>query len=562
MRKFHPSMTQRLMGNVQKNNQLLKAGNSQNLLNLAECISLGSSVTGSILAIVYQQLAYATVPLSLAISLNVLNRNRFQQRMRQDTSANIADVYQVVQSLHQQVHALPAEPVDLDPINQSLEQLEQKTTTLTQQFNARPETLAIAQLTSQFSALALRLDNLPNPPEPVDLSRIEAEIATQKAQLQAIDTSVTSSIAQLQTQLQTQIDQLLQQIQDLPSSFNPSVLDQRLTELERKNHSIFSDDVGSLASVVKNLQSDKAFIQQVLAHLTSQVEAVADEFSARLEAQAIAQRTNLLETLAPQFYARLETQAIPQRPSQLEAVADEESARPDTQAIAHLTNQLNALALRLDNLPNPPEPVDLSGIEAEISTLKLESQVQIIDLYSVIDQLWLQIQDSPPSFDSSALEQRLTELESRNHSIFSEEIKQLTTELDERTTALDERSSNLAQMEQQIEKAQELICALYEQTEHLYNRNRNLDEVQQQLASLWQLVDESAKTTDLESALARLSAGIAGQVDTAIETQISQFRAQLTASLNEKTKHLQNYTHNLDHIKQQLASREQRSKVG
>lgn len=198
--------------------------NKRSWLEIAEYASLASFVAGSIAALASQQVIYAAVPLILALSLNLVNRHREGQQTRQYISSTVANVHQVVQSLHQQVQALPSEPIDLSPITQSLSELTQKTETLTRQFNARPETRAIAQV---------------------------------------------------QAELQTKIDQLSQQMHDLPAPFDPSALEQRLTELEKKNHSINSSDVSSLVSAVESLQSDSSLTNEALARLSSRLSALA-----------------------------------------------------------------------------------------------------------------------------------------------------------------------------------------------------------------------------------------------------------------------------------------------
>ncbi|MBW4648055.1 MAG: hypothetical protein KME06_05055 [Kastovskya adunca ATA6-11-RM4] len=72
--------------------------------------------------------------------------------MRQYTKSAITDVHQVVQSLHHQIHTLPpAETVDLDPINQSLEKL-------VQQFDNRPELEQIQKLQEAIASLPHSLE--------------------------------------------------------------------------------------------------------------------------------------------------------------------------------------------------------------------------------------------------------------------------------------------------------------------------------------------------------------------------------------------------------------------
>lgn len=102
---------------------------------------------GTVAAAVSQQAVYAAAPLTVALSLNAINRHRFQQQTQQYTKNAIADVHQVIQSLHHQIHTLPpAETVDLDPISQSLE-------TLVHQFDSRPELEQIQELQEAISSL-------------------------------------------------------------------------------------------------------------------------------------------------------------------------------------------------------------------------------------------------------------------------------------------------------------------------------------------------------------------------------------------------------------------------
>jgi len=334
--------------------------NRRSWLEIAEYFSLAGSVAGSITAIASQQVAFAAAPLTLALSLNAVNRHRYQQQTQHETSNAIAVVRQFVQSLQQQVQALPSEPVDKSSITQSLEHLEQKTQRLSEQFNARPETQVIAQLKNQLSDLVLRLDNLPNPPELADLSGVEAEIATLQAHLQTLDHSpLASTIAQVKTELLAQINQLGQQIQDLPQPFDPSTLSQRLASLEQ-NHTIFSDDINHLVSGLQSLELDKVLTTEALLQLTNQLKALEE----------------LRDHLPTSSSEPLDLSGIQEALADLNAkqtaLAQEFSTRPETLFIAQLTNRLDAVELQLNNLPTSPEPVDLSGILGAIADLNLQ----------------------------------------------------------------------------------------------------------------------------------------------------------------------------------------------
>lgn len=85
-------------------------------LEVAEYVSLAGSVAGSVAAVASQQVLYAAAPLTLALSLSLANRQQFHPTQQQTTAA-LADVRQVVQSLHHQVQS------QIDQLSQQLRDL-------------------------------------------------------------------------------------------------------------------------------------------------------------------------------------------------------------------------------------------------------------------------------------------------------------------------------------------------------------------------------------------------------------------------------------------------------
>ncbi len=85
-------------------------------LEIAEYASLAGSVLGIIAAATSSQVIYAAAPLTLALSLNLVNRKQSHQQTRQYIISAIADVHQVIQSLHQQVQTLPTQAINLTEI--------------------------------------------------------------------------------------------------------------------------------------------------------------------------------------------------------------------------------------------------------------------------------------------------------------------------------------------------------------------------------------------------------------------------------------------------------------
>ncbi|CDM94705.1 MAG: hypothetical protein P5702_08590 [Limnospira sp. PMC 1291.21] len=110
--------------------------NQRDWLKIAEYVSVVASGVGSLVAaIIFRPLLLAAAPLTVAVALNIINRQRFEQQVRQSTDAAIADVRAVVKSLYDQVQMLPGpteENSDLDQITEVLTELQRVTQRLEQ----------------------------------------------------------------------------------------------------------------------------------------------------------------------------------------------------------------------------------------------------------------------------------------------------------------------------------------------------------------------------------------------------------------------------------------------
>jgi uncharacterized protein YoxC len=98
---------------------------------LAECASIAGSAIGTIVAGLSGQIIYAAAPLTAAISLNFLNRQRFEQQVQQKANSAIAGVELAVKSIQQQVQMLPTESkalhIAVSDLQQKLGSLESHT---------------------------------------------------------------------------------------------------------------------------------------------------------------------------------------------------------------------------------------------------------------------------------------------------------------------------------------------------------------------------------------------------------------------------------------------------
>lgn len=214
-------------------------------LKAAEYASLAGFVLGTFAATIYSQVAYAAVPLTLLLFLNIINRNQFQQQRQQDDIAEIAHINQLAQSLYDQVTALPDQSIDINPIYQSLSQLQHRTQRLAQLFNARPEIEQIQQLKAAIASYPLELKKLQS-----NIQKLAQQFNSRSEieQIQELKEAIASLPNPLElNELQNDIQKLVQlfnarpetgQIQELREAIAARPNPLELEELQHQIHSL------------------------------------------------------------------------------------------------------------------------------------------------------------------------------------------------------------------------------------------------------------------------------------------------------------------------------------
>ncbi len=183
---------------------------SKNFYALAEYASLALSVLGTIAAVASQQIVFAVAPMTLAISLNTINRQRLLQLTQLHTKNLIASVHQTI---------------DSSTMNQSLKKLEHNIEVLSEKFNTRSEAQSILHLTEQLTYLEQHL--LTEYVKTKDLTDASTKIRSEfLGQLNFCVKQLNNAIAsvppppdleQLQIELSSQIDE---SISSLASEIN------------------------------------------------------------------------------------------------------------------------------------------------------------------------------------------------------------------------------------------------------------------------------------------------------------------------------------------------------
>lgn len=249
---------------------------SQNLpewLELAEYASIAGSAIGTIAAGLSGHIVYAATPLTLALSLNLVNRQRFDQKMQQKSNSAIAGVELAVKSLQQQVQTLPGEPTELytavSDLQQKLSSLESHTIadvqaavkSLEQQVQEFPG--ESQQLYPMLSQLQQKLHSLENSAlREQDWENVNVrfllmgekltEVKNITAELQERSSEVDfSEIQYTVRQLQVLLDRPTIDVATLQTEMHQ--LQEQVSELERLNQEIVKPYLQRLIRAMKHL---------------------------------------------------------------------------------------------------------------------------------------------------------------------------------------------------------------------------------------------------------------------------------------------------------------------
>jgi chromosome segregation ATPase len=247
--------------------------NQPEWLELAEYASIAGSAIGTIVAGLSGQIIYAAAPLTAAVSLNFLNRQRFEQKMQQKSNSAIAGLELAVKSLQQQVQTLPGEPVELytavSDLHQKLDNLESHTIadvnaavqSLEQQVQAFPG--ESQQLYPMFGQLQEKLSNLENSAlREQDWENVNVrfllmderltEVKNITAQLQQRSCEVDfSEIQDTVRQLQVLLDRPTIDVATLQTEIHQ--LQEQVSELQRLNQEIVKPYLQRLTRALKKL---------------------------------------------------------------------------------------------------------------------------------------------------------------------------------------------------------------------------------------------------------------------------------------------------------------------
>ncbi len=272
------TMTQRAVRkpNPSVGNQLRPSFPQRHWLELAEYASLAASGVGSLAVAVSGQAFYGVAPLTLALSLNVANRYRFEQQARLHQNSEIAQVQKSVNkvektavtvivklrkqlsadiaALRQQMAAMPR----AEGFEESID-IERQLLSLGESVASLQEIVASAVLDVR-QQVSEQLQDL-SPRQPANLQAVEqaieqlqsatkglAETALTRDDWEVVNTrflEIQKVMANLQSQLQASTHQ---------STPDLSIVQAQIHRLEHEQQEVVKPHLKRLISVVKQLQ--------------------------------------------------------------------------------------------------------------------------------------------------------------------------------------------------------------------------------------------------------------------------------------------------------------------
>lgn len=443
-----------------------------NGLEVTEYVSVAGSVAGTLVAVFSQQLIYSVAPLTLALSLSLINRRRFEQTLQQNMAAVLSEmgtrVRQIDREISEEMGSLrdswqgfstPIKPLILAPVQEELSQLRERFDSLEQAIgnltiSTKPEGSAslsdtqakqIAELTPGFDTeyLDRKIEELKT--ELLDRKQIDSENLTKeefqdfKQQIQQLQTNLSSlteafkereevqPIEELrQMLLSPEVEQRISALADASANVLPSYLERQVRELQA--------NVSSLTEAF-NQRQDLERIQEV-----KQIAAEVQEQLAAFTPQPVTFDPSYLE----QQIQQLETKVSQIGDTFAERLAEQRESTSDVE-------------YELSALPTQNGRSDTGYVEVQIKEIKAAIAQTEETTRANLDRLEAQNQQMQATLESlaEAFNERLQPAE-------IEELKQSAAEVEllQQVSAITSDLDN-SYLQAEIQQLKKELQALY-----------------------------------------------------------------------------------------------------
>ncbi|MCT7996410.1 WD40 repeat domain-containing protein [Laspinema olomoucense] len=330
-------------------------------LEITESVALAGSVLGTIAVAGTQQVLYAAVPLTVAVSLNVANRQRLYQLNQRRSEEAIAQVYD-----------------SLQPLNQRFDRLESSKQQANSQTEERITQLQASLRDELFEAIAQVEESFPPIPEVPTLDPLIARINALESQLEQQRDRIEAQKLELKDSLrqenETAIARIHQALESLPPFPNLKPLADRLEQLETATEQVNQETERQIEAFTKSLweQTEKAVgqIYQSLATLpTAETLTTLSDRLSQLE----------LTTNAIALASSPETDASSTSAAALQEAIQSLSNSPKFEAIYDRLQQLEALN-------EPPTTSELQEIQATLTQQNQEAIARVNTAIEAVTQ--------------------------------------------------------------------------------------------------------------------------------------------------------------------------------
>lgn len=387
------------MQNIQPNIQHLRQILSEyHWLDLAESVSIAASALGTLAGALSGQVVYAAAPLTVALSLNLANRYRLDENTEQYTKAAISDVRNVVESLYKALPENDQPRVDLKSLQKSIYHLQKVT--------ERLENKALTEddwqmVNVRFLTLQESLDKL----------------------TQSIGNSQLRASATPKSAGEENSGENLGEISHWLAKY--SQLEQRISQLEQKNHEVIKPYLQRLTQTLQQLKQDHS-----LTKVRKKIQALSEEIKQRTVVQIeIENLTKQLETIAAQQaqlnqqFLDLPAPPVPVDTSAIESVIAqiaEDLTNTKTQTskrFKRILRTLNALEAQVNQLQQLSQNLQSSVEKVTADLDHLANAANVENLENILNQVaaeLAEVQDKinalAPPFNPEPLEQQLQHL--------------------------------------------------------------------------------------------------------------------------------------------------------
>ncbi|HIK28451.1 MAG TPA: hypothetical protein IGR89_10330 [Oscillatoriaceae cyanobacterium M7585_C2015_266] len=239
---------------------------------LTEYAALTVSALGCIAAVASAQVAYAAIPLTLSLGLNLLNRYRWEQKTRANIQSNKEALAQIERQLQNQIERLQAQ-VQMLPTSERITDVEASMLRLStfwgqiqQRLEQQPSPAFDAKIRQEFAILRRAIIRLRD--------SSEANIATVCQNLEREISLLQEKLAQTSEVAERAAQRALADGSTAEIAYKRSQIAQmqkRVAKLELKNQQIVKPYLQRLAQDVKQQQSDTARIEESLEKLTNSI---------------------------------------------------------------------------------------------------------------------------------------------------------------------------------------------------------------------------------------------------------------------------------------------------